>query len=57
MARRLTRRLAVAALVGLILTACGVPTQEHPQRINRGDIPFGLLETSKGSASTTTTRP
>ena len=50
------RRLgAVVVLVsGLVLTGCGVATQEQPTRIGRDEVPFGLLRDPADDTSTTT---
>jgi hypothetical protein len=49
------RRLVVAVLIGL--AACGIPTDDEPQRVRDSDVPFGLLETSTTVAPTTVTKP
>jgi hypothetical protein len=39
------RRIAVilgALLVTLGASACGVPSQSHPEKVDREDLPFGL---------------
>ena len=56
---RRARRLGAAALVisGLLLAGCGITTQSEPSRIDRDEVPFGLLRNPPTSApdSTATT--
>jgi hypothetical protein len=54
MARRL-RCSAAALIVAVVLSACGVPTQSEPKRINAHDVPFDLLKPAKHAPATTTT--
>ena len=57
--RRARRMLCAAALV-VAVAGCGVTTQEHPRRVRRDDVPFGLLresaagERNRGSSTSTT---
>ena len=53
--RRRVRVAVIIGVVGIALAACGVPAQRDAQTIDRADVPFGLLETT--DASTTTTVP
>ena len=53
MARRL-RCSAAALIVTAVLSACGVPTQSEPKRINAHDVPFDLVKPAKPTATTTT---
>jgi len=51
------RRLLTAAgagLAGLLLVACGVPVDRSPSALPRNAIPFGLLQPSAPSTTTTT---
>ena len=54
MARRLKRGAVTFALTGLLISSCGVPTQSEPRRVNRRDVPFGLLKPPKSATTTTT---
>jgi hypothetical protein len=54
------RRLFVAPLLvsaALGVTACGVPTQEHPEIVKRHEVPFGLTEHEPPVAPSSTTIP
>jgi hypothetical protein len=55
MNRRRTLGLA-AGLVAFICTACGVPGQDQPQKVERPDVPFGLTKGQSEPRSPTTTR-
>jgi len=48
------RRGAVAAAAALSLAACGVPVDRTPTAIPKNAIPFGLLQPSARSTTTTT---
>lgn len=43
--------------VALSVTACGVPTQDHPEIVKRTDVPFGLTEHEPPAAPSSTTVP
>lgn len=53
------RRLGVAVVLGagLLVAGCGVSTQEQPVRIDRDEVPFGLLRDSADEPVTPTTAP
>jgi hypothetical protein len=49
---RLRPRTAfVAAVLALSFGACGVPTEDHPQIVERKDVPFGLVQDDPPRAS------
>ncbi len=49
------RVAAVAVALGALLAGCGIPTDGSPHAIPRSDVPFGLLDPS--TPTTTTTLP
>ena len=56
MARRLKRAAAAAVVAAAVaLAGCGVPTESHPSRIDRQDVPFGLVKRGKPAPTTTST--
>lgn len=48
------RRTRLALLPAALLVGCGVPTGDPPHRIDAADIPYGLAESTPGSAAPTT---
>jgi len=57
-ARAVTVVAGVVALVAVVaLAGCGVPVDRSPSALSRKNIPFGLLQPSTGSTTTTSTPP
>jgi spore germination protein GerM len=49
--------LALAMVAGAALGACGIPVDNGPHALARNDVPFGLLQPSGASSTTSTTTP